>query len=333
MKVFQTIIKKAIDIRASDIHIQSDIQTSLRTKGIINKITDTETFSSEIIKKALEEYLSPVKYELFESKGDVDFSYEITYKEQIYRFRINAYKNINGIAIAIRILPTAIPTLKELRLPLYIDKLSELKKGLILLSGAMGSGKSTTMAAITELINKNREESILTLEDPIEYIFTQKKSIINQREIGTHSIDFNQGLKSCLREDANVVVLGEIRDAESILTALRLAETGILVLTTIHAGSVVEAIDRLQYYFKDADKPLLLNTLSICLEAIIVQKLVLKKDGSDRIVIPEIMQKTPSIQAKIRTGRYSNIIDDLRTSPVMCAMQDVEKDYIRRNII
>lgn len=333
MKIFDSIIKKAIDKNASDIHIQGDHKISFRIKGAIDNLNISELLSSAIIENALKDNLPNSKYDLFNKNGDIDFSHEINYQNQIYRCRINAYNNIKGISVAIRILPTRIPTLKELRLPAYIERLATLKKGLVLLSGPMGSGKSTTLAALTEIINQNRQENIVTLEDPIEYVYSQKKSIISQREIGTHSIDFNQGLKSCFREDANVVILGEIRDTDSIQTALRLAETGVLVLSTIHAGSVIEAIDRIKYYFSDSDKPLLLNTLSICLEAIIVQKLVLRKDGSDRIVIPEIMQKTPAIQAKIRSGKYLNIIDDLRSSPIMCSMQDIERDYKNRSII
>lgn len=255
----------------------------------------------------------------------------VTYKIIIVYLKI--YEGLNGIYFAIRILPQKILSLQELNHPPVLQNLCRKGHGLIVVSGPTGSGKTTTIAAMLAQINENRQAHILTLEDPIEYVHQPIQSIISQREVLKHTPSFYQGLRSALREDPDVIFIGEMRDKETIETALMAAETGHLVLTTLHTASVAEAVDRIIQCFPSGQQKFIQAQLANCFEGIIVQRLFKRKNAQGRVAVFEILTKAPAASSLIRNGEAYRLEDVMRINIGMQVMQDSISDLVERNVI
>ena len=251
------------------------------------------------------------------------------------RFRVNAFRQRGSIAIAIRIIPERVPSLQELKLPDIVRELARKPRGLVLVTGPTGSGKSTTMAAMIDLINSERACNILTLEDPIEYLHRHRKSIINQREIGADSRTFANALRAALREDPDVILVGEMRDMETISIAVRAAETGHLVLATLHTSDAAQTVDRIIDVFPPYQHQQVRTQLSLALQGIVSQQLLPRRDGQGRIVAVETLVTTPAVRNLIREGKSHQILSVIQTGAKfgMLAMDTALRDLCRAGLI
>lgn len=238
--------------------------------------------------------------------------------------RINIYSDLYGMNLAIRLLPQKIPSMQELRLPQAIKNFTQLESGLIVISGPTGSGKTSTLAAILNEIATTQQKHIITIEDPIEYRLTSCVSIITQREVGTHTASFAEGLREALRQDPDIILVGEMRDAETMLTAMQAAETGHLVFTTLHAGNVIEAIDRFSQYFPSERNCEIRAQLANCLQGVVAQKLLKTADNStySRVAAFEILLPTDAIKNTIRTGKSFKLKDCMNRANGMVTMKE-----------
>jgi len=276
--------------------------------------------------------MSPYQKDEFSNKMDIDFA---IHTENNMRFRVNAFQTLHGPAAALRFINAEVPTIESLKLPNIVTELCNLHKGLILVTGATGSGKSTTLAAIVNYINTHYPKHIITIEDPIEYIHYSNKSLVNQRELLTHSQSFSNALKASLREDPDVILVGELRDLETIRLALTAAETGHLVLATLHTSSACKSIDRIIDVFPEGDKTMARTMLASSLNAVITQVLAKRLDGKGRIALHEILLTNSAIRNLIRENKIQQIQSAMQTSSKsgMSTMQDAVERYVVQNII
>ena len=310
MKKIDEILKYAVEKKASDIHILAKLPPFMR---INEKLTPTPfpSLSNEECKQIIYEILREEQIKTFERTKELDFSYGI---EGIGRFRINLHYQRGTIGISIRPIKDIIPNFEELGLPSdVIKKMLSFPYGLILICGPTGSGKSTTLASMVDYLNENYPLHIITIEDPIEYLFKHKKAIVEQRELGTDTDSFSEALKRVLRQDPDVVLIGEMRDKETIESALRIAETGHLVLTTLHTGEVVQAMGRIVNSFPGEQQPTIKTQLSLVLIGVIVQQLIPRLDKKGRVLATEIMIITPAIRSLIREGNFAQIYSQIQT--------------------
>lgn len=287
-----------------DLHIKSNAPVKARIKGDILLLSDDTPVQKNVI-KALVRLLTGDKYQNFEKDKEFDGTY-ITDKQD--RFRINIYSHYNGFALNFRIIPQYIKTLEELNLPSALHKLAKLQRGLVLITGTTGSGKSTLLASIIEEINQNTNKHIITIEDPIEFVYTDKKSIIEQRELGTHTHSFAKALRSAMREDPDIIVVGEIRDIDTAESILQAVNTGHLVFSTVHTLDAKETIDRMVSIFPTNEQNRIRTTLAATIEAIISQRLIKGIDGN-MVPAVEMMFRSALVQDLIRTKRDSEILD------------------------
>ncbi|MCM8771611.1 MAG: type IV pilus twitching motility protein PilT [Candidatus Omnitrophica bacterium] len=303
------ILKFAVEKKASDIHILAKLRPHIRINGELQP-TPFPVLSNEECKNLVYSILNEEQIKIFEKTKELDFSYGI---EGIGRFRINLHYQRGTIGIAIRPIKDTIPTFEELGLPSdVIIKMLSNPYGLILICGPTGSGKSTTLASMIEYLNETKPLHIITIEDPIEYLFKYKKSIVEQRELGQDTYSFAEALKRVLRQDPDVVLIGEMRDKETIESALRIAETGHLVLSTLHTGEVVQAMGRIVNVFPGEQQLTIRTQLSLVLIGVIVQQLIPRKDGKGRVLATEIMVVTPAIRSLIREGNFAQIYSQIQ---------------------
>ena len=294
----------------SDVHFAVGSPPLVRLHGELNPIkyrnlTDTE------INELTREILTPVQVEIFDAGNDLDLSYE---HEEVGRFRVNMFHKITGIGASFRAIAPKIPTFDDLGLPPVIEKFLHSTQGLILVTGATGTGKSTTLAAMIDWLNRNRRFNIITLEDPIEYVHKSKQSLVVQRAVGTHVCSFTEGLRSALREDPDVILVGELRDTDTISMAMTAAETGHLVLGTLHTTSAVKTLDRIIDAMPVEQKTLTKSFLAQHLNAVISQKLIRTADGRYRKAVLEIMINTPAIGNLIQTNKIFQIPSLIQTN-------------------
>jgi twitching motility protein PilT len=295
---------------ASDLHLTSGSPPIFRLHGEITRLNG-KALPNEELTAILYEILSEKQRIDFETRRDLDFAYEIP---DIARFRCNLFMQHKGIAAAFRIIPANIMTADDLDLPEGVRKLTQLKKGLVLVTGPTGSGKSTTLAAMIDLINSTRKEHILTLEDPLEFIHESKQSLLNQRQIGEHSDSFAAALRAALREDPDVILLGEMRDLETISLAMTAAETGHLVFGTLHTSSAAKTINRIIDAFPSDGQEQVRSMLSESLKGVVCQQLLKCADGKGRVAAMEIMVGTPAISNLIREGKTFQIPSIIQTA-------------------
>lgn len=331
MKTIQEILKYSVDKGASDIHLTVGIPPTMRVNGqfipigeIRLKAEDTERYMRQILNES--------QFDLFLKKGELDFSIS---EHGIGRFRLNVFKQRGTIAAAIRLVASRIPNADELGLPASVVELSKKTRGLILVTGPTGSGKSTTLASLINLINRQRRAHILTLEDPIEYLHKHDKSIVNQREIGHDSQSYTSALKAALRQDPDVILVGEMRDLETIAIALTAAETGHLVLSTLHTVGAAKTIDRVIDIFPPYQQQQVRVQLSTVLQAVISQQLLPCKKRSGRVAAIEVMIANPAIRNMIREGKTHQIASVIQTGLKygMQTMDHALADLYRKGMI
>lgn len=304
------LLEKSFQDRASDLHISVGIPPVFRIHGALQSFgetilreTDTKDMLLEIIPDSLQQ--------VFDEKGELDFSYELPGR---CRFRINAYQQQGNVSIAARMIDSQIPAIESLGMPNVLYTLADKPQGLILVTGPTGSGKSTTLASMIDYINSTKSKHIITLEDPIEYVHTHKKSVINQREVGEDTRSFANGLRAALRQDPDVILVGEMRDLETISTAITAAETGHLVMATLHTSSAPTTIDRIIDVFPPHQQGQIRIQLANVLQGIISQRLFVRKDSKGRIAATEILMQTPSVANLIRNEKVHQIQNVMQTS-------------------
>jgi twitching motility protein PilT len=294
----------------SDIHFAVGSPPLVRLHGELSPIKYRDLTDNEI-SELTREILTPVQSDQFDAGHDLDFSYE---DDEVGRFRVNMFHKVSGIGASFRAIAPKIPGFDELGLPPVVEKFLHATQGLILVTGATGTGKSTTLAAMIDWINKNRRFNIITLEDPVEYVHKSKQSLVIQRAVGTHVSSFTEGLRAALREDPDVILVGELRDTDTISMAMTAAETGHLVLGTLHTTSAVKTLDRIIDAMPTEQKTLAKSFLASHLNAVISQKLVRTADGRYRKAILEIMINTPAIGNLIMTNKIFQIPSLIQTN-------------------
>ena len=305
MKIDQYLVS-ALQSNASDLHFVSGDPVRARIHGNL-QVMDKETLSIDTVRECMLEIMDGVTQRNFEQDDAADFAYEIP---EISRFRVNVFRHLNGIGAIFRAIPSRALTLSDLSMPKIVHDLCRHTQGMILVTGKTGSGKSTTLAAMVDAINKRIKGHILTIEDPIEFVHTSKNCLISQREIGVHSPTFAEALQSALREDPDVVLVGEMRDLETISIAVTAAEMGILVMGTLHTNGAGQTVDRIVNSFP-ADKQAHIRTMiSTSLRGVISQQLLPTKQRTGRIAALEIMVNTPAVANLIRQGK----LDQLETA-------------------
>jgi len=292
-----------IDVDGADLHLKSNSPIKARVKSDI-VLLSKETVDAESM-VSLVKALTGVDYHDFRETREYDGSYSLN-KE--YRFRVNIYMHLDGYAVALRLIPSHIKTIEELNLPTSLHKLTDLRRGLVLVTGTTGSGKSTTLASIIEDINKKHNRHIITIEDPIEYVHNDAESVVEQREVGTHTNSFANALRAAMREDPDIIVVGEIRDLDTAESILRAVNTGHLVFSTVHTLDARETIDRLIAIFPADEQNRIRESLAATLEAVISQRLIQGIDGN-MIPAVEIMYRSPQVQELIRSKRDKEIPD------------------------
>ncbi len=329
--MIQQIIEDARLKNCSDVHISSNYRIILRLDGDLVDYKDTKILSQEDVYNLLYSIMNEQQKKFYIENREIDFSIE---DEQKYRCRVNAYHTIAGPAAAFRLIPKDIKSLVSLNTPYIVQDLAKLKKGLIMVAGPTGSGKSTTLAAIIDYINNNFMRHIITIEDPVEYMFENRRSLINQRELGSDTNSFNEALKSSLRQDPDVIMVGEMRDIETFRLALTAAETGHLVLATLHTNSAAQTINRIIDVFPSEEKSAVRSILSGSIKAVISQRLVKKRDGG-RCAAFEIMLANASVRNLIREDKIPQInsIIELSRKNGMLLLKDSLKDLMNNDVI
>lgn len=305
----KTLFKTAVEKKASDLHILVGKPPILRIDGSLLELKETP-YVQETIKEAVYSILTPLQRKMFEDDRELDISYDL---KNYGRFRVNLHFERESPGMVARVVSTNVPTMVELSMPPITKKFIELRDGLILVTGPTGCGKSTTLAAMINEINTNRNVHIITLEDPIEYIFTPQKSIIRQRQLGSDMKSFKQGLKHVLRQDPNIIMVGEMRDLESIAATITLAETGHLVLATLHTLNASQTIDRIIDSFPPYQQSQVRIQLSMTLRAVVSQQL-LKKVNGGRIATREILINNSAVSNLIRENKIAQIKTVIQTS-------------------
>ena len=294
---------------ASDLHLTSGLPPALRIRGEIERIK-YKVLDSDDLRGMLYEIAPEQKIKTFEETGDIDFGYEIP---GLARYRANFFMQKNGVGAVFREIPSAIMTADQLGLPEVVSKLATLPRGLVLVTGPTGSGKSTTLAAIVDVANRSRKDHIITVEDPIEFVHQSQSCIVNHREVGIHTNSFSAALRGALREDPDVILVGEMRDLETISLAVEAASTGHLVFSTLHTSSAYKTVDRVIEVFPSSEQPLIRSTLSDGLRAVIAQTLFKRIDRKGRVVALEILIANPAVRNLIREAKTHQIPSMIQT--------------------
>ena len=324
-------MREAVERRASDIHLTVGVPPTLRINGALVRLNLPPLGPADTLR--LFETIAPEERQtFFRQNGEVDFSHTI---HGLSRFRVNAFRQRGSVAIAVRLIPEQVPTLDQLELPEVVATLARKPRGLILVTGPTGSGKSTTMAAMINLINEEQSCNIITLEDPIEYLHRHKKSLINQREISADTRSFANGLRAALREDPDVILVGEMRDMDTISIAVRAAETGHLVLATLHTSDASQTIDRIIDVFPPYQQQQIRTQLSLTLQGIISQQLLPRRSGTGRAVAVEILVATPAVRNLVREGKSHQLLTVIQTGAKtgMQSMDAALRDLCRAGIV
>jgi len=314
----------SVDSGASDLHLSVGSVPMVRINGTMKPL-NVDVLEQTDMEKMLPQVMNKDQLSMFKEKKEIDFSAKLEGKG---RFRVNLFNQINGLAGVFRTIPDTIKSCEELGIPPFMQDLAMMDRGLILLTGPTGSGKSTTLAAMVDHINREKACHIITIEDPVEYYHHTNESLINQRELGASTHSFANALRAALREDPDVILVGEMRDLETISLALTAAETGHLVLSTLHTSSAIKAIDRIIDIYPTGQKDQIRSMLSESLEAVIAQKLLPTKDGKGRVPACEVMISTTAIRNLIREDRIYQIASVIQSGGVE-GMQTLDQDLQR----
>ncbi len=312
MKIEQ-LLKNVIDTKSSDLHLVVGAPPTIRTYGRLKPIAEAVVLTRETARELVMSLMTAEQQKKFLEIKELDFSIDLP---GMARFRVNTYFQKGTMAAALRYIPTKIQTVDELGLPAVCHSFAKLKQGFVLVTGPTGSGKSSTLAAIIDEINQLRTEHIVTIEDPVEFVFENKKSVISQREMGGDTTNWGKALRSVLRQDPDVVFVGEMRDLETIQAAITTAETGHLVLATLHTNSAAQTIDRIVDSFPSEQQGQVRSQLASSLEAVFSQRLIPSIDGK-RLVATEVMINTPAVKTNIREGKIHQIDNIIQTGSEM----------------
>lgn len=317
--------------KASDLHLSAGLPPMIRVHGDIRKINVPVMDHSEV-HDMVYDIMNDGQRKAYEETLECDFSFEIP---NLARFRVNAFNQNRGSGAVFRTIPSKILSLEQLACPPIFKDIADTPRGLVLVTGPTGSGKSTTLAAMVDYVNENEFGHILTVEDPIEFVHQSKKCLINQREVGPHTLSFANALRAALREDPDVILVGEMRDLETIRLALSAAETGHLVFGTLHTSSAAKTIDRIVDVFPAAEKEMVRSMLSESLRAVISQTLCKTKDGEGRVAAHEIMIGTPAIRNLIRENKVAQMYSSIQTgnNVGMQTLDQCLQDLVKRNLI
>jgi twitching motility protein PilT len=317
--------------KASDLHLSSGLPPMIRVHGDVRRI-NVDPMSHKQVHGLVYDIMNDTQRKHYEDTLECDFSFEI---QGLARFRVNAFNQNRGAAAVFRTIPSKILTLEQLNCPKIFQDLAMKPRGLVLVTGPTGSGKSTTLAAMVDHLNDNSYGHVLTIEDPIEFVHESKKCLINQREVGPQTLSFSNALRSALREDPDCILVGEMRDLETIRLALTAAETGHLVFGTLHTSSAAKTIDRVVDVFPAGEKEMVRAMLSESLVAVISQALLKLKDGSGRVAAHEIMVATPAIRNLIRESKVAQMYSSIQTGS-QYGMQTLDQtmiELVRRNVV
>lgn len=319
------------DEGASDLHMVAEQQPVLRIRGDMERVKFKKLNNDEL-RSMLYEICPEEKIKLFEETGDIDFGYEIP---GLARYRCNFFRQLNGMGAVFREIPSEIMSCDQLGLPKIVSRLAHLPKGLVLVTGPTGSGKSTTLAAIVDEANKNRKDHIITVEDPVEFVHVSQKCLINHREVGTHTKSFSAALRGALREDPDVILVGEMRDLETISLAMEAAMTGHLVFGTLHTLNAMKTVDRIIEIFPANQQGQVRSTLADSLKAVVSQTLFKRVDIKGRCAALEILIATPAVRNLIREGKTYQILSSMQTGKKygMQTLDDAIMGFLERKMI
>ncbi|MBT0959751.1 type IV pilus twitching motility protein PilT [Denitromonas iodatirespirans] len=317
--------------QASDLHLSAGLPPMIRVHGDVRRI-NLPSMEHKDVHAMVYDIMNDGQRKHYEEFLEVDFSFSVP---NLARFRVNAFNQERGAAAVFRTIPSKVLSLEELNAPKIFKEISEQPRGIVLVTGPTGSGKSTTLAAMVDYVNTNQYGHILTIEDPIEFVHEAKRCLINQREVARDTMSFNNALRSALREDPDVILVGELRDLETIRLALTAAETGHLVFGTLHTSSAAKTIDRIVDVFPAEEKDMVRAMLSESLRAVIAQTLLKTKDGKGRVAAHEIMIGTPAIRNLIRENKIAQMYSAIQTGQNI-GMQTLDQclaDLVRRNLV
>jgi twitching motility protein PilT len=328
---FADVLIQVMERNASDLHLTAGAPPMIRHHGKLHAL-DYPRLTPQLCREVIYSILTNEQRQRLETEWQIDFAYSIPGRA---RFRVNAYFQRASISAAFRLIPHEMPALKDLALPKVLEEFVNKPRGFVLVTGPTGSGKSTTLAAMLDRINDTRHEHILTIEDPIEFLHKHKKCIVNQRELGGDAQSFGLGLKAALREDPDVILVGEMRDLETISTALTAAETGHLVFATLHTQDAAQTIDRIVDVFPPEQQHQVRTQLSVALQGIVTQQLLPRADGRGRAVAAEVLVPTPAVRNLIREGKTHQIYSALQTGGAhgMQTMDAALVDLVRQQAI
>ena len=310
MAAIDLLLKKAVEVGASDLHLTVGALPLYRIHGELENLNDRPVVTESEARSLFYEIMTEQQSARFEQRHELDFAYEAA---EIGRFRVNIFLQVRGIGAVFRVIPSEIIPLETLNLPRAVKDFTRFTRGLVMVTGPTGNGKSTTLASMIDHINRHRKAHIITIEDPLEFIHQNQKSLINQREIGTHSDSFASALRSAFREDPDVILIGEMRDLETISLAITAAETGHLVLGTLHTGSAAKTIDRVIDVFPTNQQAQVRTQLSESLSGVVSQQLLKRVDGSGRVAAVEILVGVPALGHLIREGKTYQISSIIQT--------------------
>ncbi len=331
MKRIDTFLELVVKQGGSDLHLVSGEVPRIRINGNLQPVRFRE-LSTEDVEDMLGETMTREHKDQLAERSAVDFAYQA---ETAGRFRVNLYRHAGGLAAAMRVIPSIIPNLDTLGLPAIVKSTLEVPKGLILVTGPTGSGKSTTLAAMIDHVNQSRRGHIITIEDPIEFIHDFKKCLVTQREIGTHAPGFAEALRGAVREDPDVVLVGEMRDLETISLALTAAETGIQVFATLHTNGAVRSVDRIVNVFPPRRQDQVRTMLADTLRMVVSQQLVRRSDGAGRLVAAEVLISTHAVASMIRSGNSHKLTNAIQAGgrAGMQGLDAVLTDFVKRELI